>query len=76
MDLLYRILGIALVALGIFINYSINRDRFNRRNQAGIEVFPSYGSNQSAQFAEGCGKTVAILMILAGIILLVASLPQ
>lgn len=71
-----KLLGIAMLALGIFINYRINKSRFNRRNMAGVEMFRSYDSYWSTRLGERIGKLFAIVMILAGITLLVATLPK
>jgi hypothetical protein len=67
--------GIFLLLAGASIRYKIGKRRFNRRNLAGLEWFPSYRRAVLTRLVEGLFSLFAKLMILAGLLLLlIASL--
>jgi len=63
------LLAYLLLALGLFIRYHIGKRRFNRRNIAGMQVFPSYRSAVWVTLAERLILFVANLLILGGVCL-------
>jgi hypothetical protein len=65
--------GIFLVVTGIVVCYKIGKRRFNRRNLAGLEWFPSYSRAVLTRLAEGLFGLLAKLMILTGLLLLLAA---
>jgi uncharacterized membrane protein len=64
---LYYIIGAILLAIGLIINYSINRRRFNRRGVGGLQQFDSYGKAVVTTWLERFGKLIAIILIIFGI---------
>jgi hypothetical protein len=64
--------GPCLVILGMVIRYAIGKRRFNRRNQVGMELFPSYGQAIVTRMAEALGRIIGALLVFVGIVLLLA----
>lgn len=68
----YYILGIVLIAVGVTINYLINRRRFYRRGPAGLQHFKTYSGAVATTWLERVGKLIVILLIITGIFFLFA----
>ena len=76
MKMLYehQIIAVLIIFAGLIILYRIRRRKFNRRNVAGEEVFPSIGHAIRDPFLEGCGLIVALILIVAGLLLWLLSM--
>lgn len=61
------IISVAFLVIGLILNYSINRRRFNRRNSSGLQQFSSYESSVLTRFIETIGKFIAILLMAVGL---------
>jgi len=68
------LIGIALLALGLIIRYSVGRRRFNRRNAFGNPQFQGYNQSLVTRGGEGCAKGIGTLFILAGAVLILVGL--
>jgi hypothetical protein len=64
--------GPCLIGLGLALRYLIGKRRFNRRNQAGMELFPSYGAAVVTRLTESLGRIIGALLILVGVVVLLA----
>ena len=53
------------------MSHRVSRKRFYPRNEAGIQVFPSYRAKIRIQFFEGMKERLATLIALVGIFLIV-----
>ncbi len=60
------IIGIVCFALAAASGIYIDRQRFNRRNAAGVEEFDSYNAKMKAKVAEGLTQAVGTIAGLAG----------
>lgn len=65
--MLYYIIGCLIIVLGIFINFTVNKRRFNRRGPGGLQHFNSYGGSVMTRFIEKLAKVFGFLLILFGI---------
>ena len=74
LQIILFILGIAFLVFGLFIRYSVNRRRFNRRNLLGLQQYHSYNRALVTRTGEGCARGFAAVFILAGILLTLAGL--
>jgi len=68
---LLQILAIAVVLVGSYIRFKINKRRFNRRNVVGIETFSSYEKAKLTQYGEGLAMFMSWLLIIVGILLFI-----
>ncbi len=60
-------LAILCPVLSVIIFIFVERRRFYRRNQSGIETFPSYSSSVITRIGEKLLKLIALVLFLAGI---------
>lgn len=65
----FFIAGVVLVVLSGVLHFFLQRRRFYRRNQAGIERFTSYSSSLFTRFFEGLLRLLSIAMFLGGLFL-------
>ena len=70
----HKIVFVLLLIAGLWLLYRIRRRKFNRRNIAGQEVFPSIRHAMMDPALEGCGLIVALILILAGLLLWLLSM--
>lgn len=68
-----KISGAIIFAIGLFINYTINKRRFSRRSITGIEVYRSFEHSWTTRWTEGIGKLVAVIFIITGALIGVGS---
>lgn len=59
-------LAILCPVLSVIIFIFVERRRFYRRNQSGIETFPSYSSSVITRIGEKLLKLIALVLFLAG----------
>lgn len=59
--------GILAFLLGYRMMKSVDRARFGRRNQYGVETFEDYDSAHGTQMSENTRMVIGRLMLLAGI---------
>ena len=62
--------GVILLIISSWMTHRVNRKRFYRRNEAGVEVFPSYRAKVRIQFSEGLKERLSTLIALVGILLI------
>lgn len=62
------IIGIVCFALAAACGIYIDRQRFNRRNAAGVEEFDSYNAKMKARTAEGITQAIGTVAGLAGMV--------
>lgn len=62
------VLGIIPLVIGIVLIYWINRRRFNRSNEMGLEGFRSFESKVFTRSLERIGKWIAYALIVIGIL--------
>ena len=74
LQFLLFIIGITSILFGLIIQYFIGRRRFNRRNPVGLQQFKSYNQAAITQAGEGCTRSFATMLVLAGIMLTLAGL--
>jgi hypothetical protein len=65
------IMGWIALLLGVAIRYIIGRRKFNRRAITGLEQFNSYEKAVGTTLLEKLFKLFALILILAGILLLI-----
>lgn len=65
------ILGIICLFLSIAIYIFVGRRKFYRRNQSGIETFPSYSSSVITRIGERILKLVSFILFIAGLLFFV-----
>ncbi len=70
METPFLIVGIICLVAGIILNYSINRRRFYRRNNAGLETFSSYEKAVGTSCLERIGKLTGLVLIALGALML------
>ncbi len=58
-----------MMVAGVVLWYRINRQKFNRRNVAGLETFDSYGQSVGVGCLERFGKLAALVLIVGGFFL-------
>ncbi|MCX2681007.1 molybdenum ABC transporter permease [Galbibacter sp. EGI 63066] len=73
MEVMLRVAGILLLAIGIVIRYIISRRKFNRRNPAGLEQFTSFERSIGVRIIELIFSLTGAIFILTGGILLLFS---
>ncbi len=61
-------MGYILILLGAALLYFRRRNKFNRRNVAGVEEFKSFEHSVGSRVLEMGMKTVAYLLIILGLI--------
>lgn len=69
----FFIAGVVLVILSVVIHFVLQRRRFYRRNQAGIETFNSYSSSVFTRVLEGLLRLLSIAMFLGGLFICIIS---
>lgn len=69
---MYAFIGIILIIFAIALGFVFDRQRFNRRNQVGIEEFESYGKMMKIKAEEGAAKAAGTAAALIGIGFLIA----
>jgi hypothetical protein len=62
--------GLILLAIGLLIRYYIGKRRFNRRDIAGLQQFPTYGRAVFTTLWETLFLIIGNLCLLAGLFLL------
>lgn len=65
------ILGVASIVISIGLYFFIQRRKFYRRNQAGIETFPSYSNSIFARSLDFVLRVLSVGLFLGGIFLIV-----
>ena len=68
-----RTIGIIFLAVGFILKYWVNRRRFYRRNQFGVEEFKSFTRSRIISLIEGVTGAVGWLLIIVGIVVVVGS---
>jgi hypothetical protein len=61
--------GLALLAIGLFIRYHMDRRRFNRRGIGGLQHFATYNKGLLTTLAESFISIIGTLCLLAGLFL-------
>lgn len=64
--------GIFFLMLGFAMRYIVNRRIFKRRAVTGLEGFRSYERMLLTKFVEGTVKSLSVVFIVGGVILVVA----
>jgi hypothetical protein len=64
--ILLNVLGPVILIVGLLLWYYVNRRKFNRRNQMGIELFRSYGGMIVTRFLEIIVRLISLFLILGG----------
>jgi hypothetical protein len=62
---------LALIGIGLFIRFIINRRRFNRRGVAGLQLFSSYEKWWLTTRIEALFYFLGLLAVVAGILLFI-----
>ncbi|MBL0912875.1 MAG: molybdenum ABC transporter permease [Bacteroidia bacterium] len=62
------VLGIIPLVIGVGLIYWINRRKFYRRNESGLERFSSFEAAVSVRFLERIGKWIAYALVFIGIL--------
>lgn len=71
-----RAIGILMIVAGVVIRYVIARRRFNRRAMTGAEGFRSFESFSLTRVIERLCKLIAIVILLAGLVVLISTLAR
>ncbi|MDT4841104.1 hypothetical protein D3C71_89430 [compost metagenome] len=69
----FLIFGIISLVTGFLLSVIINKRRFNRRNQAGLQQYSSYEKSVFVSLIERIGKIVAYVLIALGLFLMVGT---
>jgi uncharacterized membrane protein len=65
-----QVYGIILLIIGVAIRYFINRRRFNRTNEAAVQIFKSFEHKTFIRPLESIFKLIAMALILFGFLLI------
>jgi len=71
---LFYVVGIGFILLSLYLRYWRGKRKFNRRNVAGMETFPSYDKELAANWLENASKFLYMLFMAFGIIILLAAI--
>jgi hypothetical protein len=63
-------IGALLLALGVALTLAINKRRFDRSNQFGIEQFPNYWAKIGSKIKDGIQRYVSLILLSAGLVIL------
>lgn len=59
-----------LIALGLWMAFSLKSRRHRRLNQLGIEVFTSYGARLRAKALDSVSWLVVVVLLTSGVVIL------
>lgn len=65
-NMVYYIVGACIMVIGIFINFTVNKRRFNRRGPGGLQHYTSYEASLMTRTIEKLAKLVGYALILIG----------
>lgn len=65
-------IGVLLLVSGLVIRYIINRRRFNRRGEGGLQHFKSYERATVITFIEKIIMLLSMILLLVGVVFLIA----
>lgn len=62
--------GLMLFCIGLLLRFVIGRRRFNRKNLAGLQVFPSYFASKVIQAMESIINLLGLILIFTGAVMM------
>lgn len=71
-DITVITIGISLLVSGLVIRYIINRRRFNRKGEGGLQHFKSYERATVITFIKKIIMLLSMIMLLVGVVFLIA----
>lgn len=71
-DIIVITIGILLLISGLLIRYIVNKRRFNRRGEGGLQHFKSYERATVITFIEKIIMMLSMIMLLVGMVFLIA----
>lgn len=64
-----QIYGIVIAIVGFLLRYLMNRRKFNRNNQYGVQMWQSFEQKNTHLFFEKIVRIIGLLLILGGLVL-------
>lgn len=65
------VIGVLLLIIAIVLGFWLDKQRFNRKNCAGVEIFKDYKHKVLTGFEEGAVQALGMILGLAGILCIV-----